>query len=94
MVSDKHCLARCQDQSCALAGLGRVGSCNRVLLVGGHPAVVVVAGGHLCPGQCQGLVVSSGQPASTETLDNLVGSYQLMLQLLESSRRNKQAAGK
>lgn len=91
MVSDKHCLARCQDQSCALAGLGRVGSCNWVLLVGGHPAVVVVASGHLCPGQCQGLVVSSGQP---ETLDNLVGSHQLMLQLLESSRRNKQAAGK
>lgn len=49
VVSDRPCLAQGWDQSCALAGLGRLGQLQWVLLLQGHPAVVVVvASDHLC----------------------------------------------
>lgn len=80
VVSDRHCLAQGWGQSCALAGLGRVGQLQLDAAGAGTPSsVVVVASGHLSQcGQCQGVAMSSGQPASTGTLDNLVGSHQFM----------------
>lgn len=57
------------------------GSCSWVLLVQGHPAVVVVASGHLCPEpvwpvpRCGCELWAASQHRD---LDNLVGSHQFM----------------